>query len=183
MVVALVALTAALAGTALAATKVGTKNIKRGAVTTKKIADGAVTASKLDPASGNQFVRVASASAIDPALIGANANGVIASTTINAPRPGFLQITASADVSSTAPEPAIACQIVVDDNPIGPSRRVILNTAAPTYDDHNDNCATNVTVPIQPGSHTVGLHISGNDGAYIFGRTLDVLFVAFGPNG
>jgi hypothetical protein len=47
MVVAIVALVAAITGTAYAATKVGTKQLKNKAVTTKKIKNGAVTGAKL----------------------------------------------------------------------------------------------------------------------------------------
>lgn len=47
MVVALIALAIALSGTAYAATTIGTKQIKDGAVTTPKLHDGAVTAAKL----------------------------------------------------------------------------------------------------------------------------------------
>jgi len=47
MVVALLALTVALGGSAYAATKIGTKQIKAGAVTAKKIRAGAVTSAKI----------------------------------------------------------------------------------------------------------------------------------------
>ncbi len=47
LVVAIIALCVALAGTAYAATKIGTKNIRNGAVTTKKLKNRAVTAGKL----------------------------------------------------------------------------------------------------------------------------------------
>jgi hypothetical protein len=47
LVVATVALVVAMAGTGYAAFKVGTKNIKNGAVTTKKLHNGAVTTKKL----------------------------------------------------------------------------------------------------------------------------------------
>jgi hypothetical protein len=79
LVVATVALVVAMAGTGYAAFKVGTKNIKNGAVTTKKlhngavttkkIKDGAVTAAKLDlgGASPAAFARVSAAGALDTA--------------------------------------------------------------------------------------------------------------------
>ena len=47
MVVAVLALIVALAGSAYAATKIGTKQLKNSAVTTKKISNGAVTSDKL----------------------------------------------------------------------------------------------------------------------------------------
>jgi hypothetical protein len=49
MAVALLALIVALSGSAYAATKIGTKQIKAGAVTAKKIRTGAVTAGKIRP--------------------------------------------------------------------------------------------------------------------------------------
>jgi hypothetical protein len=47
MVVAVIALIVALGGSAYAAHKIGSKNLKKNAVTTKKIKDGAVTSGKL----------------------------------------------------------------------------------------------------------------------------------------
>jgi hypothetical protein len=47
MIVAIVALIAALAGSAYAAKKIGSHQLKKNAVTTNKIKDGAVTSSKL----------------------------------------------------------------------------------------------------------------------------------------
>lgn len=47
MIVAIVALVAALAGSAYAAKKIGSHQLKKNAVTTKKISDGAVTSGKL----------------------------------------------------------------------------------------------------------------------------------------
>src|SRR5436305_10456359 len=47
LVISIIALVMAMAGTGYAAFKVGTKNIKNGAVTTKKLHNGAVTAKKL----------------------------------------------------------------------------------------------------------------------------------------
>src|SRR5689334_16143773 len=49
MVVALLALVVALGGSAYAASKVGTKDIRKGAVTAGKIRAGAVTAKKIRP--------------------------------------------------------------------------------------------------------------------------------------
>ncbi len=49
LVVAIIALVLALAGTSYAAFTVGTKNIKNSAVTTRKLRDGAVTTAKLAP--------------------------------------------------------------------------------------------------------------------------------------
>src|SRR5437763_15100003 len=79
LVVATVALVVAMAGTGYAAFKVGTKNIKNGAVTTKKlhngavttkkIQDGAVTGAKLDlgGASPAAFARVSAAGVLNAA--------------------------------------------------------------------------------------------------------------------
>ncbi len=47
MIVALIALIVALGGTAYAAKKIGSRQLKKNAVTTKKIKDGAVTAAKI----------------------------------------------------------------------------------------------------------------------------------------
>jgi hypothetical protein len=64
MVVAIIALVAALAGTSFAAVKLGksavkTKNLKNKAVTTKKLADGAVTSAKLSASGKSLWVETA----------------------------------------------------------------------------------------------------------------------------
>ncbi len=183
MVVALAALFVALGGTVYAAAKIDTRDLAKGAVTSKKLAAGAVKATKLDGAALGPFVRSANAAISGDTLTGTAANATVAEATIEAPRSGFVQITGSADVFSSGADAGIACAIAVDGAEIDASDRVLLNTAAATTDDHIDNCATNVTAPVSPGSHTVGLVFSGVNGASVDERTLDVLFVPYGASG
>lgn len=73
MIVALIALVVALSGSAYAAIKIGTKNIKDGAVTTVKIKNGAVNASKL--AKGAVDANRIAAGAVSSAAIANSAVG------------------------------------------------------------------------------------------------------------
>ena len=82
MVVAIVALIAALAGSAYAIKKIGTKQLRNGAVSTKKIKNGAVTEAKIAAAARNKVVAYATVSDIG-AVTSAESSGGIASSNID----------------------------------------------------------------------------------------------------
>ena len=84
MVVALVALAVSLGGSAWAVTKVGTKQIRNGAVTTQKIRGGAVTSGKLGNGSVTGPKVAAGAIGESDLLDGAVSGDKIAQTTIRA---------------------------------------------------------------------------------------------------
>ena len=84
MVVALIALMVALGGSAWAVTKVGTKQIRNGAVTASKLRSGAVTSAKLGPGSVTGPKVAAGAIAESDLLDGSVTGDKIAQTTIRA---------------------------------------------------------------------------------------------------
>ena len=84
MVVALIALVVALGGSAWAVTKVGTKQIRNGAVTAPKLRNGAVTSGKLGPGSVTGPKVAAGAIAESDLLDGSVTGDKIAQTTIKA---------------------------------------------------------------------------------------------------
>lgn len=84
MVVAVIALVVALGGSAWAVTKVGTKQIRNGAVTAPKLRNGAVTSAKLGPGSVTGPKVAAGAIAESDLLDGSVTGDKIAQTTIKA---------------------------------------------------------------------------------------------------
>ena len=84
MVVALIALVVALGGSAWAVTKVGTKQIRNGAVTAPKLRNGAVTSGKLGPGSVTGSKVAPGAIAESDLLDGSVTGDKIAQTTIKA---------------------------------------------------------------------------------------------------
>lgn len=84
MVVALIALVVALGGSAWAVTKVGTKQIRNGAVTAPKLRNGAVTSGKLGPGSVTGPKVAPGAIAESDLLDGSVTGDKIAQTTIKA---------------------------------------------------------------------------------------------------
>lgn len=95
MVVAIVAVVAAITGTAYAATKIGTKQLKNNAVTTKKIKNGAVTGIKLAAGAVN------TSSIVDGAVTTSNLTPAERSE-------GFSKTTLGVGVSLTAEELTVA---------------------------------------------------------------------------
>jgi hypothetical protein len=110
MIVACTALVVALGGSALAATKIKSKNIKNGAVTTKKIKTGAVTAKKVK--SGTLTKAQLAKHAVTGSRLGqaAVSNGKLADNAVNGPK--------VEDGSLSLPKVA---QIVADVSPDVPS--------------------------------------------------------------
>ena len=84
MIVALIALMVALGGSAWAVTKVGTKQIRNGAVTAPKLRSGAVTSAKLGPGAVTGPKVAAGAIAESDLLDGSVTGDKIAQTTIKA---------------------------------------------------------------------------------------------------
>ena len=203
IVVAVLALVAALAGTALAGPNATTSAISKKkakkiakkqainqinelapglSVAKAESADTAANASALGGLAANQLVRSASA-ASENRLTGGGANGPVLQTTITAPRNGHLQITASSDVHLSVADQGIACVLSVDGSDVPGSRRVLLGDTGETLKDNIENCTTNGTSRVSGGSHTVRLDLSGVNDANVDERALDVLFVPFGATG
>lgn len=84
MVVALVALILALAGTAVAASKIGTNSLKNGAVTTKKLKNRAVTGAKLGERSVGAAKLAEGAVSTEKLANGAVSTGKLAEAAVSA---------------------------------------------------------------------------------------------------
>lgn len=209
MVVACTALAVALSGASYAAivlpkNSVGTKQLKKNAVTGVKVKNNAVTGAKvkdnsltgldineatlgqvpsalnaanaanagnantLDGLDANSLIRVASASASDTTT-----STTLLTTSITAPTSGFLVMTATIDIfgASTSAE----CHLDVDGTDIAASSRVRGGAG-------EDDCATNATLAVAAGAHTVNFE-GGAAGLVWNERSLDVLFVPFGATG
>jgi hypothetical protein len=169
--------------TAWAASKIGTDQLKAGAVTTGKLAKEAVKSGKIanDAVTGEKveestlgpvpkseeattlggigpsaFTRVATSSTQDTALQGED--GTAQSVSIIAPHDGFLFVVASANVFHEGPTKADSdCRLNLDGTDIPASiRGVYTSEVVP-----NTDCATNTIVPVKRGRHTVDFTFHG----------------------
>jgi hypothetical protein len=171
--------------TALAASKIGTDQLKAGAVTTGKLAKEAVNNGKIanDAVSGSKvkestlgrvpeaeeaatlgrfgpsaFTRVASSSTPQIALHGEE--GTARSVTVNAPHDGYLFVVASGNVfNDGATKASSDCRLNLDGTDIPSSiRGVYTSEIVPRTD-----CATNTVVAVKAGPHTVNFtfHVIG----------------------
>lgn len=122
-VIALIALSAALSGTAYAAGQIGSKQlqrgavtgekIKKGAVTTSKLADGAVTASKLAPSERSEGFL-----ASDPSQLTLPAGTDTSVARLSLPAGGNYILTAATALGSNGAGGLISCQLLENNNPI-----------------------------------------------------------------
>jgi hypothetical protein len=154
-----------------------------GQVPSANSATSANDSGAVDGFSANELIRAARASADSSAFNGTaptfpDGGGTpVLTTTINAPKSGFLHIVASSD--NFGSDTDVVCGISVD----GTARP----ESARSFDSSGeDNCATNATVPVSAGDHTVDLRAGyiASAGTAIFDEaSLDVLFIPFGPTG
>jgi hypothetical protein len=146
-------------------------------------ANSATDSGAVDGFSANELIRAATASDDSAAFAGTaptfpgGGGTPVLTASINAPRSGFLHIVASSD--NFGSDTDVVCGISVD----GTARP----ESARSFDSSGeDNCATNATVPVSAGDHTVDLRAGyiATAGTAIFDETsLDVLFIPFGPTG
>jgi hypothetical protein len=109
----------------------------------------------VDGKHADQLVRVASFTG--PSPLAAGANGTVATTTINAPAPGFLVIDASSDVLNSFQADVYECSVQVDNATAPGSRRAMALSATQPGVNFEENCSTNAVVPVSAGTHTVDL--------------------------
>ena len=114
-----------------------------------------LNADTVDGKHADQLVRVASFTG--PSALAAGANGTVATTTINAPAPGFLVIDASSDVLNSFQADVYECSVQVDNATAPGSRRSMALSATQPGVNFEENCATNAVVPVSAGTHTVDL--------------------------
>jgi hypothetical protein len=169
IVVAVVALVAAVAGTAIAGTgpfKVTSSKVKRIA---KK------EAKKVAPRSAQAFSNAG-------ALIGPASNATILQTSIRAPKRGFLLIRAGSDVFGSVAD-TDQCAIVVDGGLVTSSVRVFELSGTTNSEE---DCTTETTVRVGKGNHTVAFRSVGSGilaGNRYDEASLQVEWVKFGNGG
>ncbi len=89
---------------------------------------------------------------------------------------------ASSDVFNFTDQSFSTCWIELDGSEVNASERSI-ETNGPTS-NQEENCASNVTVPVLKGTHTVRFMASPGSVNTTFDETsLDVIFIPFGANG
>jgi len=142
-------------------------------------ADEAGDADTVDGFDASEMIRVAYDQVANNALVGVD--GTAASATIEAPGPGFLVISASADVFGLNSD-VIVCKIQVNDADIAASARAI---ELDTPNNSEDDCATDaVYTMIFGGTQTVDLEfVSMIAGNTVDEAVLTVLYVPFNGEG
>ncbi len=149
LVVAIVALFAALGGTAVAISSKKVKKVVKQYAT--RVAHAEKAGALIGPPSGS------------------TENALTAQ--IQAPRKGFLYVTAGSDVFGSGD--FLTCAIAVDGTPDQFTRRSI-----DLAQDNEDNCATNGVEKVTRGTHTVSLQADARLASTVFDNSsLDVLWV------
>lgn len=167
IVVAVVALVAAVSGTAIA----GTDSFKVTRSDVRQIAKQ--EAKKVAPRSAQAF-------ADSNALLGPATDGTVVQTSIRAPRRGFLLINAGADVFGGTID-SDTCNIEVDGTEIQSSNRTYRLDNATNFEE---DCTTETTVRVGRGTHQVAF-IGTNPAAgnRYDEASLQVEWVRFGNGG
>jgi hypothetical protein len=124
-VIAMIALVAALSGTAYAATRIGTKQLQNGAVTSAKIKDGAVTIRKLD---SSAVSRGFASNQSDQISLPAGADTIVARLSL--PTNGSYIVTAATVLGSNGAGGLINCDLLENNNPIASGNGNLSATAA-----------------------------------------------------
>ena len=142
-----------------------------------------LNADKVDGKDANQLVRVASFGGRSPLARGTT--GTVATTTINAPAPGFLVIDAGVEFSDPGASDVIQCLIEVDNVfASGSDRFVDLNANPAGAGDELEDCSTNAVVPVAAGTHTVELVGAVTSSGTVWGDTaLWAIYVPFDGSG
>lgn len=195
MIVALIALFVALAGTVYAAGQVDGHVIARGTLPGNRIVDDTVTGRQVKESS---FGKVRNADTLDgidstafshaaSRAIASNAippsanihNGVAREITVVAPQNGFVLAIASAEAFNNNDVDDFRCILRLDNVEQQPSLRsghVDFN-----LDQPRDNCDTNSLIPVSKGSHTIQFFFADLDNTTtVDAAELDVVFIPFG---
>jgi hypothetical protein len=189
LIVAVLALVAALTGTALAGPDASTSAISKKKV--KKIAKKQIkklasdlsvahadTAGAVDGFDANGLVRAAFATTAN--ALPSGSNGTMLTRTIEAPGRGLLTIVASAEVIYPPASDQFECSLQMDDRDIANSVRVLQANGAVGAED---NCATNATRPVTAGRHKIDLEATNVSAADFGAAELSVIFAPFNGSG
>lgn len=139
----------------------------------------ALNADKVDNKSAEELLRVAFQKHNDSNI---GADGTAATTTINAPAPGFLVIDASSNVfNNQQNDELVQCLIEVDNRVDDPSRRFM--QLSKDINEEED-CSTNTVVPVDKGNHTIDLEaLDVGTGTNFDQTTLSAMYVPFDGQG
>jgi hypothetical protein len=137
-----------------------------------------LNADKLDGKHDNQLLRVASFTGVSS--LGTGTGGTVATTTINAPSPGFLVIDAGVELWNPQEIGLVNCFIEVDNSYADGSVRFMEHNVG----NQDENCSTNTVVPVGAGTHTVDLEGSAASSTTRWTDTaLSAIYVPFGGTG
>jgi len=162
-----------VAGCALALAAVGGTSYAAGQITGQQIKDKTLGPDDL-------LVRVASKQVDDEAIGGFSTSSATALTVqIKAPTKGYLVVTASSDVYDSVSDVYTDCWISLN----GKYARGSLRTVHITADDREQNCGTNVTIPVAAGKKTVSFDADGGLNTVYDETTLSAEFIPFNGNG
>jgi hypothetical protein len=142
-----------------------------------------LNADLVDGQHANQLIRVAHAETDDAA----NVNGNIVTTTITAPKPGFLVMSGSveAHTDGAGTNDTFGCWLTVNTAAgVGTGRFVRVHTAGITHTSNTEeNCSTTQTRVVSAGTHTVALTITSRDTAVFDGAAVWALYVPYDGSG
>ena len=149
----------------------------------------AVDSDKVDGLHANEITRAAGIHVVDPDVDNWNGAAITDSRSITAPRAGYLLISYTINFSNDQDETGSGRGYFTFDPKLNGT--TIGDTAGSSI-DFTDVCCDYRThalqrfVQVAPGTHTVAVSATGPGGtrlAYIFERSLTVLFVPFGGTG
>ncbi|MGI8430246.1 MAG: hypothetical protein ACR2OB_13325 [Solirubrobacteraceae bacterium] len=163
-VIALIALVAALSGTAYAATRIGTKQLKDGAVTTGKLADRAVTTGKLNPSARSQGFATNRRGQL--ALTG-GADTTVARLSL--PVGGNYIVTAEAVLGSNGAGGLVNCDLLENNNPIASGNGSLTAMAA---------FSQTITLTAASSGGSIALSCNPDNGAQAKARVITAVRVA-----
>ncbi|MFT3874352.1 MAG: hypothetical protein QM714_17180 [Nocardioides sp.] len=162
-----------VAGCALALAAVGGTSYAAGQITGKQIKDKTLGPNDL-------LVRVASKQVDDNAIAGFSTGTATAlKVQVTAPTKGYVVVTASSDVYDFSAPTYTNCWISLNGHYARGSERSVHITA----DDQEQNCGTNVTIPVGAGKKTVSFDADGGSNTIYDETTLSAEFIPFNGNG
>lgn len=163
-----------IAAAALALSAVATTGYAAGRITGADITD-----KTLGP--DDVMVRVASAQVDNGAATGVTGTQPLLRVTVQAPTKGYLVVTASSDVFNIGVLTGAECWVDLGGKyAFGSSRFISLDEAG----NNEENCATNITIPVAGGRHVVRFMASIQSPDLMFGATsLQAEFVPFNGTG
>ena len=177
MIVAIIALVLSLGGTSYAAIvlpagSVGTKQIKRNAVTGAKVKNGSLSTSDISSASLSKLGRVAIGS--DNKSVAAGANVRVAQVTLKAPTKGFVLV--NGWVTAWYPNARWGVTVAEDGST---ARSPWINAV---IGNGGENSGSNSAVfPVGAGSHSFTVRIEGNSATNTFNAagTITAQFIPY----